>query len=237
MKSVATILIGALLLLPVGLVVMQACGRSPRPLIDHAINSMPVTLTSSLGLRSAEPVVLGDWPPKRDEVFPDLVLHDQDGNPTRLSEFAGKIILVEYAAIPCVGCQAFAGGMEKGPFGGFQTQPGLESIDVYAKRFAGVELGTEDIVFVQVLLYGESNSAPTQREVAGWAAHFEMNRAENRIVLRGDASMLSRETYDMIPGFHVIDRDFVLRADSCGHQPLENLYTELLPKLGELARQ
>ncbi|MEM6474405.1 MAG: hypothetical protein AAF802_33030, partial [Planctomycetota bacterium] len=158
------------------------------------------------------------------------------GDPTRLSQFAGKIILVEYAAIPCAGCQAFAGGKTRGSFGGFPVQA-LESIDHYAKQFAGTVLGTEDVVFVQVILYGKSVSSPTPSEVAGWAKHFGMDSSPHRVVLRGDASMLNQTTFDMIPGFHLIDRDFVLRSDSCGHQPAENLYTDLLPLLGRLARE
>jgi hypothetical protein len=38
----------------------------------------------------------------------------------------------------------------------------------------------------------------------------------------------------MIPGFHLIDRDFVLRSDSCGHNPKANLFTDLLPTLRKL---
>lgn len=210
---------------------MKATGNSPMPMVDKAINQLPIELTSAVGLRAEDPVVIGAWPPVSGQRFPDLVLSDQNGKTTKLSEFAGKIILVEYAAIPCQGCQAFAGGHEHGGFGNFTVQTGLDSIENYALQYAGVQLGSEDVVFVQVLLYGESLSAPTQREVTAWAEHFQMDRQENKVVLRGDTSMLGHDTYNMIPGFHLIDRDFVLRSDSCGHHPQDNLYTDLLPLL------
>lgn len=71
--------------------------------------------------------------------------------------------------------------------------------------------------------------------VTGWAKHFQMERQDHKIVLRGDPSMLGQETHEMIPGFHLIDRDFILRSDSCGHHPTDNLYTDLLPLLRRLA--
>lgn len=235
-KSVLTIVAGTILLIPIALAVMKATGHSPMPLVDRAVNSLPINLTSGIGLRPAEPVVIGDWPPVSGQTFPDLVLADQSGETVHLSDFEGKVILVEYAAIPCMGCQAFAGGKQHGPFGDFSVQSGLDSIENYAQKYAGVKLGSNDVVFVQVLLYGKSLSAPTQSEVTGWAEHFGMDRDENKIVLRGDPSMLTRETYEMIPGFHLIDRDFVLRSDSCGHQPNDDLYSDLLPMLRTLAR-
>jgi hypothetical protein len=233
-KSVLTIVAGTILLIPIALAAMKATGNSPTPLVDKAVNHLPIQLTSAVGLRSADPVVIGDWPPVAGEAFPGLVLSDQTGQTVHLSDFAGKVILVEYAAIPCEGCQAFAGGKQHGAFGGFKVQSGLDSIENYALQYAGVKLGSDDVVFVQVLLYGKSLSAPTQAEVTGWAEHFQMNHGENKIVLRGDPSMLSRETYEMIPGFQLIDRDFVLRSDSCGHRPQDNLYTDLLPLLRTL---
>lgn len=234
-KSVLTIAAGALLMIPIALVGLKISGRSPMPLIDKTVNHLPVQLTSAVGLRRAEPVVKGTWPPVSGEKFPDMILNDQNGQRTRLSEFAGKIILVEYAAIPCKGCQAFAGGKEHGGFGGFQVQPGLESVEYYARKFADVQLGSDQVVFVQVLLYGEDLSSPTAIEVAQWAEHFGMDRDENKIVLQGDPSMLGPQTYDMIPGFQLIDRDFKLRSDSCGHHPKDDLYRHLLPLLGQLA--
>lgn len=235
-KSILTIVVGTVLLTPIVLAGLKATGNLPRPLIDRAVNHLPIELTSAVGLRSADPVVLGEWPPVRGDKFPDLMLTDQTGQTVQLSDFAGKIILVEYAAIPCEGCQAFAGGKQYGAFGNFTVQAGLESIEHYAQQYAGVTLGSEDVVFVQVLLYGRSVSAPTQAEVNGWAEHFHMDRDANQIVLRGDPSMLSRQTYEMIPGFHLIDRDFVLRSDSCGHHPHDDLYKDLLPMLRTMAR-
>ncbi len=178
------------------------------------------------------------WPPIDGERYPDLVLEDSHGQVVRLSDYAGKVILVELAAVPCKGCQAFAGGKRDGGFAGVGVQSGLDSIHHYAEEIASVNLkSSDDVVFVQLLLYGIAMDAPTREETRGWAEHFRMHDSDHEIVLRGDPSMVNRTTYNMIPGFHLIDRDFILRSDSSGHRPKENLYTDLLPKLKQLARK
>ena len=49
-----------------------------------------------------------DWPPKLNEPYPDLQLIDQEGAPTRLSDFKGRIILLEPIGMTCKACQASA---------------------------------------------------------------------------------------------------------------------------------
>ena len=213
-------------------------GVSPMPVVDHSLNRLPTEMVSWTGLRSAQSPVLGSWPPIEGERYPDLLLTDQRGETLQLSELAGKVILLELAAVPCKGCQAFAGGNRRGGFAGIAVQPGLDSIHDYAARFGGVKLGhDDDVVCVQLLLYGKSMTSPTQQEVAAWAEHFQLHRESGEIVLRGDPSMLGPVTYAMIPGFQLIDRDFVLRYDSCGHHPRHDLYRDLLPALAEMLRE
>lgn len=178
------------------------------------------------------------WPPIDGRRYPDLVLEDSHGQLVRLSDHAGKVILVELAAVPCKGCQAFAGGNQYGGFAGIGVQSGLDSIHHYAGNIASINLkSSDDVLLIQLLLYGKGMGAPTREETQGWAEHFRIHDRDHQFVLRGDPSMVNRTTYDMIPGFHLIDRDFILRSDSCGHRPKANLYTELLPKLKQLARQ
>lgn len=217
-----------------GIAVCKMNGSSV-PMVDETLDRMPAGLVSWTGLQSSDPVVLGPWPPQVGERYPDLLLDDSEGNRVRLSDLSGKTILLELAAIPCKGCQAFAGGKRLGGYGGFGVQRDLDSIHEYTKRFAGVKLG-KDVVFVQLLLYGEAMSAPSKEEVAGWTKHFQLDQTPNTIVLRGDASMLGPQTYAMIPGFHLIDRDFNLRYDSSGHHPKHDLFRELLPALGTMVR-
>lgn len=171
------------------------------------------------------------WPPVLNRYYPDLELINQDGKRTRLSSFRGRVIIVEPIGMNCPACQAFAGANKPGvkPYGGFRPQPGLKSIDEMLSQYAGVRVGDPRIVLVQLLLYSPSMKAPTYREGQAWARNFGLYTQRNAYVLVGTKKMINRYSYNMIPGFQLIDKNFVLRSDSTGHHPKNNLYTHLLP--------
>lgn len=178
-----------------------------------------------------------EWPPKLNEPYPDLHLVDQTGRPTRLSDFKGKIILVEPIGMPCPACQAFCGAHTVGGFKGVQPQSGLPSIAESARLHGRFDLSDERIVKVHLLLYSMSMRAPTPGDARAWAEHFGLDRTKNEIVLAGLPSMISDESYAMIPGMQLIDQDFILRVDSTGRMNRQHdLYRQLLPGVGTLLR-
>jgi thiol-disulfide isomerase/thioredoxin len=178
------------------------------------------------------------WPPQLNEPYPDLHLVDQTGTAVRLSDFKGKIILVELIGIPCPACQAFSGGHKVGGFKGVAPQPDLASIEESARKYGRFDLSNERIVKVHVLLYSMSMRAPTPRDAKAWADHFGLDRSKNEIVLAGLSSMISEETYQMIPGTQLIDQEFILRVDSTGRSARKHdLYRVLLPHVRKLLRR
>lgn len=52
-------------------------------------------------------------------------------------------------------------------------------------------------------------------------------------LLRYDYAM-GKPNFAMIPGFHLVDRDFILRRDATGHRPRHSLFGDLLPMVAEL---
>lgn len=196
--------------------------------------------TPTPGKRSAkyEPgTPLRGWPPSVGKFYPNLVLKDQTGAVTALSDFRGKVILLEVVGLTCRACHAFAGGNEAGKehFRGIEPQRGLESIEEYARGYAKVSLDHRDIVFVQLVLYGmDGRSAPDEDDVRAWASHFQMERNRNEVVLIGDGRFTSSETRALIPGFHLIDRNGILRAMSSNDPRHDRLHESLLPKLASL---
>jgi hypothetical protein len=42
---------------------------------------------------------------------------------------------------------------------------------------------------------------------------------------------MNQFSYDMIPGYFLIDPEGIVVADSTGHNPKDNLYMDLIPKL------
>ena len=119
-------------------------------------------------------------------------------------------------------------------FRGGKVQPDLESIETYAQRYGKFDLNGDSVAYVQLLLFNQSIQAPSAEEARAWAEHFGMDRSRNQIVLVGTDELATRQSFNMVPGFHLIDREFVFRSDSSGHQPVDNLYNDLLPAMGRL---
>jgi hypothetical protein len=194
-----------------------------------------VSLASKAGLISPPPQrPQVAWPPVLGQPYPDLALVDQDGRRTSLSEFKGKVILVEPIGMPCRACIALAGGHECGPFDGIAPQDDLKSIEEYAREYGHVDLDDERIVVVQILFYTRDMSAAIPLDASRWARHFGMDRSKNRVVLTAEPHLVNPATHAMIPGFQLIDKDFILRYDSTGHNPRHDLYRELLPGMRKL---
>jgi len=181
---------------------------------------------------------LRGWPPVVGRPYPEIALIDQSGRVTSVSEFRGKVVLVELVGLTCKACHAFAGGNEPsvGRFRDITPQNGLGSIDSYSRQYAKLSLDHPDVIFVQLVLYGmDGRSPPILADVQDWARHFGMDRYRNEVVLVGDARFISPETRRLIPGFHLIDRQGVLRAIHSNDPRHDNLWSSLLPKMGELA--
>lgn len=174
------------------------------------------------------------WPPEKYRTYPNLELIDQEGRVTRLSDFRGDVILIEPVGMSCQACVAFSGGHQRGAFDGTPPQSDLESIDTYARDYGQIGMDDPRIVHVQIVLFNKNMEAPSEEEVRAWAKHFGMDRDENEIVLAGTPSMVSQASRDLVPGFQLVDKNFMLRADSTGSAPQDDLYTDLLPMIQQL---
>jgi hypothetical protein len=135
-------------------------------------------------------------------------------------------------------CQALSGGHEYGGFGGVKPQENVESVDANLRKFAhGLRLDNPNIEYVQVVVYNQQRAAPTVAEVRAWAEHFHLADRPNVHVLVGTPAMISAETFDMIPGLHLVDRHFILRSEHFGRGGGSDLYRELLPLAAHLVAQ
>lgn len=213
---------------PIGFILMTiaiTCGVAASASFKHFLmENLPSNDTSRVAF---------DWPPQVDALYPDLKLSDIEGKPVRLSQFRGKLLLIEPVGIGCRGCQAFAGGHVVGGLFGYQPQSGLKSIHEYAETYSGTSLDDDRIHVIQILFYGPyASRAPTLDEAKKWAEHYRAV-APHATVLVAQQSMVNKTTRGMIPGFHLVDRDFILRC-AAGNPPHQDLYRDLLPLLGEL---
>ena len=177
------------------------------------------------------------WPPELGEPYPDLRLLDHTGRRVRLSDFRGSVILVEPIGMTCPGCNAFVGGNRPG-VGGFQgvrPQKGLPAVeDVFEKYAGGVAFDDPRLVHVQLILYDMRMKAPYREAVRHWVEHFDVPVGPRHVVLLGEEYLIGKASYDLIPGYQLVDKDFVLRYDAAGHGPPHNLWRDLLPAVKEL---
>lgn len=171
------------------------------------------------------------WPPRLDKAYPDLTLTDISGKKVRLSHYRGRVLLIEPIGMSCKACQAFAGGHIVGSFGGGQPQPRLKSFSEYLRKYGGgVTLDHDRIQTVQILFYGpRGNRAPTLQEARDWANHFG-RFSPDTIVLFADQEMIRPQTRAIIPGFQLVDSQFILRSDA-GNPPRQDLYRTLIPMI------
>ena len=178
------------------------------------------------------------WPPRVGERYPNLRLRNPRGERVELESLEGKIVLVEPIGMDCPACNAFAGGNRPGASGfqGVQPQGGLPSIEEMLDQYAGgVTLSDDRIVLVHLLLYRPGRDRPPKLETAQlWAKHFGIEESSDVLVLVGEPYLIGPASYNMIPGFQLIDANFVLRFDSAGHHPKHDLWRELLPAVSSL---
>ena len=178
------------------------------------------------------------WPPVVGQPYPDLELIDQEGEEFKLSYLKGKVIIVEPIGMNCPACQAFSGAHKAGPYENNAVAHNLEDFEKIFKLYSkGLRLPSKDIVFVQLLLYNMKMGAPTKEDARKWARHFRISKDDNHFVAVFPHDMRGQASFDMIPGFQLIDRNFILRSDATGHHPTHNLYTELIPMTPKLVAE
>lgn len=159
------------------------------------------------------------WPPMVGQPYPDVTVVFGDGRLLRLSSLKGKVLLIEPVGMTCPACQSMAGANLPGvgPMPGQSAESGPPVEDWLLD--AGIDPASEDLIYVQLLLYNLKMKAATAADAGLWERHFTATRFKRRLVVSGGEGLLRQGSYELIPGLQVVDRDFVLRADWTGHQP------------------
>lgn len=199
--------------------------------------------SATVGQPNAEPApteAIPDhiWPPRLGERYPNLRLRTPSGERIELASLEGRVILVEPIGMDCPACNAFAGGNRPGMggFQGVQPQGGMPSIDEMLDQYAGgLTLDDDRLVLVHLLLYRPGRDGPPKLETARlWAKHFGIEESENILVLVGEPYLIGPASYKMVPGFQLVDKNFVLRFDAAGHKPTHSIWRDLLPAVASL---
>ena len=177
---------------------------------------------------------LANWPPVIGRTFPRVNLFDHEDKHFSFDSLQGKPTVVEFIAMSCAGCQAFAGANKYGGFGGFASQAELSSFEEYFEKYTKHELHSDELNFVQIIFYDLQLRSPSANELADWREHFHLKHHPNTFVVSGGPALANQVSFAMIPGFMLLDENQTVRYDSTGHHPTHNLYTELLPAVRKM---
>lgn len=189
-----------------------------------------VNPTPSVSLSSIK-----NWPPELNKEYPDLKLYDHIGRTFQLSDFKGRVIVIEPIGMNCPACQAFSGAHKYGPFRNSQAQKNVPSFDkIFYKYIPELEFNDRHVIFVQLLIYDMNMKHPGPNDAINWGRHFRISSKKGHFTAVSLVDLRGQDSYKMIPGFQLIDRQFILRADSTGHNPQDDLYYKLLPLLDEI---
>lgn len=169
-----------------------------------------------------------EWPPVKDQEYPDLELRDHTGKQVKLSQFRGKVIILQPVGTTSTGSIGLTGGDTLPPFQGMAPQAGLPSIDELLEK-EGVDPNNPNLIRVDILFYRSMSDEASLEDAQAWVEHFGLRNRENAIVLVGDERYLDPVTLNMIPGFQLIDQDFKLRVDSAGREAPDNMLATFVP--------
>lgn len=177
------------------------------------------------------------WPPQTLETYPDLELFDESGSTVRLSDFHGRVLLLEPVRMACPASQSFNGAQNWGSFGAVLPQAGVPELEKLLHVYAGSSLGkTSDLRVIEIIYFNMENAPPSPADLREWNKHFHLHE-RNIIVLGAPARLVDEDAKGMVPGFQLVDRNFILRADATGSSPRADLYKDLFPQIPKLLRQ
>ncbi|MEZ6187325.1 MAG: DUF4034 domain-containing protein [Planctomycetota bacterium] len=174
------------------------------------------------------------WPPAKGARYHDLLLRDLEGNEVHLESLAGTPILLQLVCAQLDVCVAYTAGSDAEPFRGTAPYPGVRASD---ERMAEHSLSRDSPHLLRVhVLFFDDHLAPGSLEVArAWDAHFGLSERANTHVFVADPRYANGDTYRLIPGYHLIDRDFTFVSNGVlnGGDPLGEHTLSMALRLAE----
>ncbi len=180
-------------------------------------------------------ITIKNWPPQINKEYPDLKLYDHIGRTFNLSQYKGRVIVIQPIGMNCPACQAYSGAHKYGPFRDNTVQEYIHSFeDIFYKYIPQLEFNDRHVIFIQLLIYNMDMDHPSMKDAINWGRHFRISSKKGHYTAVSLVDLRNQDSFKMIPGFQLIDRNFILRSDSTGHNPKDDLYYRLIPHLDEI---
>ncbi len=177
---------------------------------------------------------LSDWPPEFGKPFPNIATVDHRGEELRISDFAGKVVLVHTAAMASPASNAYAGGHTLGGVGGIRPDAGVRALESDMMRFGNSRLEDDDLAVVHLLIYNVAEDAPDAGDAALWATHFRLDQRSGVFAAAPTRDLRSASSAAITPGIWLVDKRGFVRYAAAGRTPRHDLALELMPAIPAL---
>lgn len=153
---------------------------------------------------------------KKGETAYDFSLIDQTGKPVSLSDYKGKVVLIDFCTMWCNPCKKGTSALKKWE----------------------ADYGEEGLVILTIMSQNADGQPPTANECKEWAKTYGLNSAVLADPLHGVYEAYSSKEYvskKTVPRNVIIDRDGVVRWSKFGYTPktykqMERTIKKLLKK-------
>lgn len=230
--------ISLILMIAVSILAIESTKKSPKE-IAAELEKQKVQMERLAQGKSLNENLPDIWPPKMNQPYPSFDLIDQKGGAFKISDYTGKILIVEYIDMSSPVSQAQSGAGLVGTYGvgGTVDQFALPIEDVLRTETQGVvSLPNDKVMQVKVIVYGESGGQASRDDAQNWAEHFKFTKAEGVIVAVPVKNITGDETNTILGGYQLIDANNFLRVDSSGPIPKHNLKMTFAPMVQKLTR-
>ena len=171
-----------------------------------------------------------EWPPVKGAEVSGIEFINHRGVTKKLAHLSGRATILEFVGMNCPACNGFAGGNSKPiKYKNMRSQKGLKSFDKYFERFSKVgSIRNANINFIHILIFDIKNKPTSIEDAKSWHS-FYGSKFGPKFEVWVPKKDLTGISYDLIPGFALIDRHGKYQSLSVGPVPKTNLYTEFLP--------
>lgn len=136
------------------------------------------------------------------------------------TDFEGKVVLFELAALRSPGSIALAAG-PRGAFKDVRAQPGVPRL-LDQLEALGVPIDHPDFLHVQLLVFGQGVRRVRRVEARAWEK--ELVRGEKtKVLFAHQNKFLTREVFQRICRMQLIDRDFVVARETGGREAKDTI--------------
>lgn len=178
------------------------------------------------------------WPPQMNSTYPDFTLFDQEGKYFNISDYRGRILIIEHIDMANPVSHSQSGAATLGPLGidASKLDPNVTPIETILPALTENKVNVPDphILYIKIIHYNPTGDRATLADAQAWANHYKLMKSNNYIVAVPKNDTRTTFTSEIIGGYQLVDKAMTLRVDSAGPVPKHDLKLKLIPLVPKL---